>query len=289
MGLTPDVEDLYRVWSGVKSGFAVTKMFETPEGEKIAEIFQAVQTKMVAVKKTSLQDAFVDALSSYTTTRGSNVERWTKITSAQSNDRRDYEGKVGRLIDKFEVVNPDAMRLLEGLFAFELVSAFGSTNKFNLAASLNTAMKNVEENLIPIRGSFLPKVGGIGEGQFTAEHFNNLADFYVGADKEAVFLPIDIDSTGNYIFALRDKNGNTVQARLFTMDDLVSPEAYARSTFHRLQSLNKDDGSEREYMKQKNLEFIDYSFTDEARIARQTRLFNLREQAKKAATKGGIQ
>ena len=289
MGLTPDVEDLYRVWSGVKSGFAATKLFNTPEGKRISEIFQSVQTKMVAVRKTSLQDAFVDALSAYTSSRGSNVEKWTEITSAQSGEKKDYEGKVGRLIDKFEVVNPDAIRLLEGMFAFELVSAFGSTNKFNLAASMNTAMKSVEENLIPIRGSFLPKIGGIGEGQFTTEHFNNLADFYAGADKEAVFLPIDIDSTGNYIFALRDKNGNTLQARLFTMDDLVSEEAYKRSTFHRLQRSKKDDGSEREYMKQKDLEFIDYSFTDEARIARQTRLFNLREQAKKAATKGATQ
>jgi hypothetical protein len=288
-GLTHDVLDLYRLWSAGKSGFLKDKLFAAPEGERVGQIFDAVQSTRMSLKKTSLQDAFVDALSMYTAGRVSDIEKWTKITHAQSGDRADYESRVSHLVRKFNVTNPDAIRMLEGMYAFEVVTEFGSGSKFNLALSLDKASSKVTENLVPIRGSFLPKVNGIGEGQFTEGHFTNLADFYAGNDAEAVFLPIDIDSSGNYIFVLRDKNGNTVQARLFTMDDLVSAEAYSRSTFHRLKSAAKDDGSEREYLKQKDGEYIDYSFSDEARIARQTRLFNLRAKFKKNATKGDNQ
>ena len=288
-GLTQDVLDLYRLWSAGKSGFLQEKLFSTPEGERIGQVFDAVQSTMIGVKKTSLQDAFVDALSMHTAGRVSDIEKWTKVTHAQSGDRADYEARVSHLVRKFGVVNPDAIRMLEGMFAFEVVTEFGSGSKFNLAMSLDKATTKVADNLVPVRGSFLPKINGIGEGQFTEQHFTNLADFYAGKDSEAVFLPIDIDSSGNYIFVLRDKNGSTVQARLFTMDDLVSAEAYSRSTFHRLKSAAKDDGSEREYLKQRNEEFIDYSFSDEARIARQSRLFNLRQKFKKNATKGANQ
>lgn len=285
-GVTSDVEDLYRIWAGSKSGFIASGLFNTPEGKKINEMFEAVQAKMVGLTPTSFQDAVVDAVSMYSGTRTSAIEGWTRITDAQSGERQDYTAKVRRLTSNFEVTNPDAMRILEGMYAYEVISEFNGRNKLNLSMSLETAYETVNNNLMAIRGSFLPKVGGIGQGQFTPEHFNGLADFYAGASAEAVFIPIDIDATGNYIFALRDKNGNTLQARLFTMEDLVSREALARSSYYRLQTSKKSDGSERSYLSNKGLEFIDYSFTDEARISRQQRLMGLRSRMQPSTKPG---
>ena len=55
--------------------------------------------------------------------------------------------------------------------------------------------------------------------------------------------------------------------RIFSLEDLASPEALMRSTYR-----NKTGGNEQNYMAEKGLDFVDYSATFEARNKRMGRL-----------------
>lgn len=261
-GVPPEVEDLYRLWVSSKSGYFRENMFSTPAGQRLDKLFAQVQ---VLQERMSLQDALADAVSTYQGTMGSSLLDWTKLGTVEAGDRVKFESQLRSFISKRGIVHPDSRRLLEGLYGAEVLRIFNSSadNPLNLSKAIAEAGGSVDERIVAFGGSFMFKQGNIGRGSYTSEHFRNLAKFYAPSAEEPVFFPVSRQANGEYVYALRDKDGNIVQDRLFTVSDLSSGDSLDRAVYY-----EKTGKSESDWARSKNLKFVDYSATFEARNQR---------------------
>lgn len=258
-GVPAEVEDLYRLWVSSKSGYFRENMFASPGGRRLDSLFAQVS---ILGERMSFQDALADAISTYQGTQGSALLDWTKLTTVESGDRVKFESQLRSFVDNTGIVHPDSRRLLEGLYGEEVMRLYDGNN-FNLSRAIRDASSAVNERIVPFGGSFMFKQGNIGIGPYTSEHFRNLAKFYAPSAEEPVFFPVSRQANGEYLYALRDKQGNIVQDRLFTVSTLSAGDSLDRAVYY-----EKTGRGESDWSAAKGLKFIDYSATFEAKNQR---------------------
>jgi hypothetical protein len=260
-GVPSEVEDLYRLWKSSKSGYFREKMFANTAGERLNQLFMQVDS----MQGMSFQDALADALSTYQGNIGASLLDWTNIQNVQSGDRQKFENYQRSFIEDKGITHPDSRRLIEGLYGAEVVRLFNTSqsNPLNLSMAIRDASTALSDRIITFGGSFMFKQGNIGIGSYTSEHFRNLAKFYAPNADEPVFYPVSQQANGEYIYALRDKEGNIVQDRLFTVYELADGDALSRAVFY-----EKTGKSEVDWASSKGIKFIDYSATAEAKNKR---------------------
>jgi hypothetical protein len=262
-GVPHQVRDLWRAWKSSKSGYFRENLFSTPGGKRLEILFNRIDVRIG--NGADFDNALADAASDYSVTQGSSILDWTNITQAAQGDQDRFNNQVKSLISGLKITHPDSRRLLEGLYGSEVIRIFQSSaeNPLNLSTAIRDASTSVRDSIVTFDGSFMFKEAGIGEGSYTAEHFRNLAGFYAPGVEKPVFYPVSKLANGTHIYALRDQNGNIVQNRVFTVEQLVGPEAEQRSTF-----FGKTKGTEQKFLESRGEKWIDYSATFEAANAR---------------------
>jgi len=262
-GVPHQVRDLWRAWKSSKSGYFRENLFSTPGGKRLEILFNRIDVRVG--NGADFDNALADAASDFSVAQGSSILDWTNITQAAQGDQERFGNQVKSLLSTLKITHPDSRRLLEGLYGSEVIRLFQSSaeNPLNLSTSIRDASASVKERIVTFDGSFMFKEAGIGEGSYNAEHFRNLAGFYAPGVEKPVFYPVSKLANGTHLYALRDQNGNIVQNRVFTVEQLVGPEAEQRSTF-----FGKTKGTEQKFLESKGEKWIDYSATFEAANAR---------------------
>lgn len=267
VGMSPEVIDFWNIWKQSQSGALRSNIFGSPAGSRLAQVFQKADV-MVSAGKVSLQDALLDALNGQAVTSGSPINDWTTLGNPSQSDKEQFDGNIKYIVSKTGITHPDALLLLSSIYGSEVISNFGSgADMLNLSRALSKSVDSTREKIVIMNGSFLIKEGAIGARGFNETHFIDLAKFYAPSAENPVFVPIRKTAQGSFIYALRDASGSTVVDRIFSLEDLASPEALMRSTYR-----NKTGGNEQNYMAEKGLDFVDYSATFEARNKRMGRL-----------------
>jgi hypothetical protein len=267
VGMSPEVIDFWNIWKQSQAGALRANIFGSPAGSRLAQVFQKADV-MVSAGRVSLQDALLDALNGQAVTTGSPINDWTTLGNPSQADKEQFDGNIKYIVSKTGITHPDALLLLSSYYGSEVISNFGSgTDMLNLSRALSKAVESTRDKIVVMNGSFLIKEGAIGSQSFNETHFINLAKFYAPSAENPVFVPIRKTAQGSFIYALRDASGSTVVDRIFSLEDLASPEALLRSTYR-----FKTGGNEQNYLDEKGLDFVDYSATFEARNKRMGRL-----------------
>lgn len=258
-GVPYQVKDLWRAWKASKSGYFRGELFKTSGGERLAILFGNVDAKIGP--QNDFDNALADAVAEYTVAQGVSILDWTNITDPSSEAQGRFTNQQRYLVEGLEISHPDSRKLVESLYGSEVIRIFQTSleHPLNLSRAITDAALSVKDQIIVVDGSFLFREGNIGQDSYDADHFRNLAQFYAPTAESPVFVPLDKQANGNHIYALRDKFGNMVQNRIFTLEDIASPEALNRSIYRK-----KTKGTEQKYSESRGLKFVDYSATFEA-------------------------
>lgn len=261
-GVPHQVRDLWRAWKASKSGYFRENLFATPGGKRLEILFNNIDVKVG--NGADFDNALADSVADFTVARGSSILDWTNITNPAQGDQLRFENQLKSLLEDLEITHSDSRRLMSGLYGSEVIRIFQSSaeNPLNLSTAIRDASESIRQQLVVYDGSFLFREGGIGQGPYNADHFRNLARFYAPGVEKPVFFPVSKLANGTHLYALRDQDGDIVQNRVFTLDQLVGREAEERAFF-----FEKTKGTEQKYSESpgyRGPKFVDYSATFEA-------------------------
>jgi len=262
-GVSHKVVDLWRAWKASNNGYFREKVFNNPGGKRLEILFNNVNARIGP--NADFDNALADSVAEYSVAKGSAITDWTGITDAASADQARFNNQMKQVLEGLKISHPDSRKLLENFYGSEVIRIFQTSleHPLNLSRAITEAALSVRNQVVVIDGSFLFREGNIGLDAYNEDHFRNLARFYAPGVENPVFFPISKLANGNHNYALRDQNGNIVQNRVFTLEDIAGPEALNRSFFY-----EKTKGTEQRYSQTRGLKFVDYSATFEARNAR---------------------